>query len=136
MAGSLFIQIFCWAMYSYFSLNIMFCGISAIVTAMLYHFLQIEEQTGLSRKNVFFAAILSPFAIALVLTVWVMLRHHNLQHLSAELDGVSPMTETVSLYAARLVINGAVLMLFAAVHSIYLQNHPPKQKEDHSDESK
>ena len=42
------------------------------------------------------------------------IRHPNLNLLSAELDGVSPLTETVSLYAARLMINGVLLLIFAA----------------------
>ncbi|MBQ8920908.1 MAG: hypothetical protein IJ060_01940 [Oscillospiraceae bacterium] len=130
LCGSLFVQIFCWAMYSYLSLNIWMCGLSVIVTALLYHFLQVEEQTGLSRKNVFFAAILVPFLLSAVITVILMYRHRNLQHLSANLDGVSEFTELISLYATRLLINGAVLLIFAAVHSVYLMKHPPQETED------
>ena len=135
LAGSLFVQIFCWVMYSYLRMSVWMCGLSAVITAILYHFLQMEEQTGLSRRNVFFAAILSPFVLSLTATVFMMMRHKNLQHLSAELDGVSPMTEMISLYAARLVINGAALLIFAAFHSIYLKHHPPVAvPEDSADE--
>ena len=127
-AGSLFVQIFCWAMYSYLSLSIWLCGLSAVVTAVLYHFLQAEEQTGLSRRNVFFAAILSPFVMALAVTVLTMYRHRNLQHLGAALDGVSPLTETVSLYAARLVINGVLLTVFAPIDRMLRREEPKKDE--------
>ena len=127
-AGSLFVQIFCWAMYSYLSLSIWLCGLSAVVTAVLYHFLQAEEQTGLSRRNVFFAAILSPFVMALAVTVLTMYRHRNLQHLGAALDGVSPLTETVSLYAARLVINGVLLTVFAPIDRLFRREEPKKDE--------
>ena len=127
-AGSLFVQIFCWAMYSYLSLSIWLCGLSAVVAAVLYHFLQAEEQTGLSRRNVFFAAILSPFVMALAVTVLTMYRHRNLQHLGAALDGVSPLTETVSLYAARLVINGVLLTVFAPIDRLFRREEPKKDE--------
>ncbi|MBR3267343.1 MAG: hypothetical protein IKI58_01215 [Oscillospiraceae bacterium] len=130
MCGSIFVQIFCWALYSYLRLNSWFCCLSAVVTALLYHFLQVEEETGLSRKNVFFAAILCPFLIGALLTGILMYRYRNLQHLSAELDGVSEFTELISLYSARLLMNGAVLLIFAAVHSFYLKKNPPKPVDD------
>ena len=73
--GSLFLQIFCWAMYSLLEMRIWMCGLSVLVTALLYHFLQTEEQTGLSRKNVFFAAILAPFVLSLAVTVIQLLKY-------------------------------------------------------------
>ena len=112
--GSLFVQIFFWAIYSLLEMRVWMCGLSAVISALLYHFLQTEEQTGLSRRNVFFAAIVAPFLLALTVSVMQLVRHPNLSLLSAELDGVSPLTETVSLYAARLVVNGILLLIFAA----------------------
>ena len=112
--GSLFVQIFFWAIYSLLEMRVWMCGLSAVISALLYHFLQLEQQTGLSRRNVFFAAIVAPFLLALTVSVMQLVRHPNLSLLSAELDGVSPLTETVSLYAARLVINGILLLIFAA----------------------
>ncbi len=133
--GSLFLQIFCWAMYSYFEMSIYLCGLSAVITALMYHALQIEEQTGLSRKGVFFAAILTPFLLSAAVTVYQLIRYPQLNLLSASLDGVSPFVELTSLYAARLVINGVVLLIFSAFHKIYLNNHPPKEPtEDPHDE--
>ena len=134
LCGSLFVQIFCWAMYSYLSLNIWMCGLSVIVTALLYHFIQVEEQTGLSRRNVFFAGILAPFVLSAIITVVMMIRHRNLQHLGANLDGVSEFTETVSLYAARLLINGVILLIFACIHGVYMMKHPPKETHEPEDE--
>lgn len=112
--GSLFVQIVFWAIYSLLEMRVWMCGLSAVISALLYHFLQTEEKTGLSRRNVFFAAILAPFLLALTVSVMQLVRHPNLSLLSAELDGVSPLTETVSLYAARLVVNGILLLIFAA----------------------
>lgn len=112
--GSLFVQCFFWAVYSLLEMRIWMCGLSAIVSALLYHFLQKEEQTGLSRRSVFFAAIPAPMLLGTAITVMQLVRHPNLNLLSAELDGVSPLTETVSLYAARLMINGVLLLIFAA----------------------
>ena len=112
--GSLFVQIFFWAIYSLLEMRVWMCGLSAVISALLYHFLQLEQQTGLSRRNVFFAAIVAPFLLALTVSVMQLVRHPNLSLLSAELDGVSPLTETVSLYAARLVVNGILLLIFAA----------------------
>lgn len=129
-AGSLFLQLFCWAMYSYLSLSIGLCLLPAAVTALLYHFLQAEEQTGLSRRNVFFAAILSPFVLGAVMTAVVMYRHRNLQHLGAELDGVSPLTETASLYSARLVINGVLLTVFAPIDRIFRKETKKNHEKD------
>lgn len=111
--GSLFLQICFWAVYSLLEMRTWMCGFSAIVSALLYHFLQTEEQTGLSRRNVFFAAVLLPFLLAVTVTVIQLIRYPNLNLLSAALDGVSPLTEIVSLYAARLIVNGILLMLFA-----------------------
>lgn len=113
--GSLFLQIFFWAMYSLLEMRTWMCGLSAVISAMLYHFLQKETQTGLSRRNVFFAAILLPFLLAVGITVMQLIRYPNLNLLSAALDGVSPLTEIISLYAARLVINGVPLMVFAVI---------------------
>lgn len=117
--GSAFLQIFCWAMYSYLELSIVMCGLSVVVTALLYHFLQTEQETGLSRMSVFFAAIGIPFAAALTVTVSHLVRYPNLNLLNAELDGVSPLTETVSLYAARLTVNGVCLLVFAPIDRLF-----------------
>lgn len=119
--GSLFIQIFAWAMYSVLEMNVWFCGLSVVVTALLYHFLQKEQNTGLSRKCVFFAGILIPFLLALIVTAAGLIRHPNLMLLSASLDGVSPLTEVIALYATRLLLNGVVLMVFAWVDRTFLQ---------------
>lgn len=127
--GSLFLQIFCWVMYSLLEMRIWMCGLSALVTALLYHFMQTEEQTGLSRKNVFFAAILAPFVMSLAVTVIQLWKYPNLSLLSASLDGVSPMTETVSLYATRLAMNGVLLLIFAAIDRAFLRK-PKKERED------
>lgn len=118
--GSLFLQIFCWAMYSVLSLRIWLCGLSAVITAILYHFLRKEEQTGLSRKGVFFAAILLPFLLGLTVTVVQLVKYPQLSLLSASLDGVSPLTELISLYAARLTLNGIPLLIFAAIDRAFL----------------
>lgn len=126
--GSIFIQVFCWAMYDFLKMQIWMCGLSVILSAILYHFLQIEEQTGLSRRKVFFASILTPFLLGLLITVAGMLRHPNLNLMGASLDGVSPMTELISLYAARLVINGIILLFFAAADSVYLRAHAEEKK--------
>ena len=126
--GSLFLQIFCWAMYSLLEMRIWMCGISMLVTALLYHFLQAEGQTGLSRKTVFFAAILAPFLLGTAVTFFQLFRYPNLNLMSASLDGVSPLTETVSLYATRLMLNGIPLMIFAAVDRAFLRNLPRKER--------
>lgn len=126
--GSLFLQIFCWAMYSILEMSIWMCGLSVLVTAFLYHFLQVEEQTGLSRRNVFFMAILAPFLLGVTVTVIQLCKYPNLNLLSASLDGVSPMTETVSLYMTRLVINGVLLLIFAAVDRAFLRNKDIKNE--------
>lgn len=128
--GSLFLQIFCWAMYSILELSIWMCGLSVLVTALLYHFLQTEEQTGLSRRNVFFAAILAPFLLGVIVTVVQLIRHPNLNLLGSSLDDVSPLTETVSLYMTRIAINGVVLLIFAAVDRAFLRKDPPKEQSD------
>ena len=130
--GSLFLQIFCWAMYSLLEMRIWMCGLSALVTALLYHFLQTEEQTGLSRKSVFFAAILAPFVLSLAVTVIQLLKYPNLSLLSSSLDGVSPMTETVSLYATRLALNGVILLIFAAIDRAFLRKPKKEQKDEKS----
>lgn len=127
--GSAFLQIFCWAMYSYFELHIVMCGLSVLVTALMYHFLQKEQETGLSRISVFFAAIILPFAAAVTVTVSGLMRHPNLNLLNASLDGVSPLTETVSLYAARLTLNGIFLLIFAAIDRAFRKEVPQKHEE-------
>lgn len=126
--GSLFLQIFCWAMYSVLEMRIWMCGFSVIVTALFYHFLQTEEQTGLSRRNVFFAAILAPFLLSVIVTVVQLCKYPNLNLLSAALDGVSPMTEIISLYMTRVMINGVLLLIFAAVDRAWLRNRTPKER--------
>ncbi len=128
--GSLFVQCFCWAMYSYLSLSVWLCGLSAVVTAILYHFLQAEEETGISRRSVFFAAILTPFLISSAVTVVQLIKYPQLNLLSANLDGVSPMTELISLYAARLMLNGIPLLIFAAVDRAYLAGKSGQHAKD------
>lgn len=134
--GSLFVQIFFWAIYSVMELRIWMCGLSAVISAMLYHAVQKEEQTGLSCRNVFFAAILLPFLLAAAVTVTQLFRHPHLSLLSAELDGVSPLTETVSLYAARLDINGILLLIFAAADRAFRQNRQDREEIRDGDKTK
>ena len=135
LIGSLFLQIFCWAVYSKLSMSVWMCGLSALVTALLYHFIQVEEQTGLSRKNVFIAGILLPFLLAAAVCVTGLLRHPGMTLLGANLDGVSPLTEAVALYAARLLLNGAVLILFAAADHAYLRGRHGSQRVRNDEEN-
>ncbi len=120
--GSLFLQIFFWAIYSLLEMRTWMCGISAVVSAIFYHFLQSDNQTGLSSGNVFFSAIFSPFLLAVTVTMIQFVRYPNLNLLSAELDGVSSLTETVSLYAARLIVNGIPLLIFAPIDRMLSRN--------------
>lgn len=126
--GSLFIQIFCWAMYSVLKLSVWMCGLSAIVTALFYHNLQVEEQTGLSRRNVFFAAILAPFLLSVIITILQIVKHPQLSLLGASLDGVSPMTELVSLYMTRVMINGVFLLIFAPIDLAFRKDRSTKDE--------
>jgi hypothetical protein len=126
--GSLFLQIFCWAMYSILEMRIWLCGLSAVVTALLYHYLQVEEQTGLSRKNVFLAVIFAPFAVSVIITILQMAKYPQLSLLSAELDGVSPMTELVSLYMTRVMINGVFLLIFAPIDRAFRKDRSAKDE--------
>lgn len=125
--GSLFLQIFFWAIYSLLEMRTWMCGISAVVSAIFYHFLQSENQTGLSSGNVFFSAIFSPFLLAVTVTMIQFVRYPNLNLLSAEQDGVSSLTETVSLYAARLIVNGIPLLIFAPIDRTFRQNRLKKE---------
>ena len=134
-AGSLFLQIFCWVIYSRLRMTVWMCGLSALVTALLYHYIQKEEQTGLSRRGVFSAGILAPFLTAGAVCVTGLLRHPNMTLLGAQLDGVSPMAETAALYSARLLLNGVFLLLFAAADRVLLRKQK-SGKEKNADEAK
>lgn len=126
--GSLFLQIFFWAIYSLLEMRTWMCGISAVVSAIFYHFLQSDNQTGLSSGNVFFSAIFSPFLLAVTVTMIQFVRYPNLNLLSAELDGVSSLTETVSLYAARLIVNGIPLLIFAPIDRTFFRNRQKSEE--------
>lgn len=124
LLGSLFVQIVIWAIYDFLELNMLLCGISVIVTALLYHGIQLEEETGLSRKGVFFAVILVPFIISVIVAVIMLTQYPDISQ-----TGGAPMLELVSLYAARLVINGIVLLLFAFADSFYLRGRIKQENE-------
>lgn len=123
LLGSLFVQIVMWAIYSYLKLDIVFCGISALVTAILYHGIQLEKGMELSRVSVFFATILVPFFIGIVATVYILVQYTDLSQ-----TGGSELLQLVSLYGARLTINGAILLLFALADAFYLKIRGEKQK--------
>ncbi len=123
LLGSLFVQIAIWAIYSFLKLDIVLCGISVLVTAMLYHGIQLEEETGLSRVGVFFATILTPFLIGLIVTVYMLICYPDLSQ-----TGGSELLQMLSLYGARLTINGVILLLFAFADSFYLKDRAEKQK--------
>ena len=135
LLGSLFVQCFCWAIYDYLKLSTWLCGLSALVTAVLYHFIQRDEETGLSRGGVFCAGILTPFLLSVIVTVTVLVRHPQQMNLSASLDGVSQLTETVSRYSARLLLNGIALLIFAVIHAVWTAAHPPEEREKHDEKA-
>ncbi len=122
LLGSLFVQIVVWAIYSYLKLNIFLCGVSALVTAMLYHGIQLEKETGLSRVGVFFATILTPFLLGVIATVYILMRYPDLSQ-----TGGSELLQLISLYGARLTINGVILLLFALADAFYLKGRQGKQ---------
>ena len=122
LLGSLFVQIAVWAIFSYLELNMFLCGVSALVTAMLYHGIQLEKETGLSRVGVFFATILTPFLIGVIATVYILVQYPDLSQ-----TGGSEMLQLISLYGARLTINGVILLLFALGDAFYLKGHESKQ---------
>ena len=129
LLGSLFVQIVLWAFYSYLELPMLMFATSAVVTALLYHGIQMEEETGLSRKAVFFAGILIPFFLSLLITIGCLIRYPNLTLLGANADEVSPMTELIALVSARLLINGVLLLLFALADAFYLRGKHKKSKQ-------
>ncbi len=122
VVASLFVQITIWAIYSHLNVGAMFSASSALISALLYHGIQLEENIGLRRRTVFFAAILVPFILGVVGTVYLFFDNPNLTLYNAEADGVSPMVELIALYATRLTINGVILLLFALADGIYLKN--------------
>ncbi len=122
LLGSLFVQITVWAIYSYLKLNIFLCGVSVLVTAMLYHGIQLEKETGLSRIGVFFATILTPFLLGVIVTVYILVQYPDLSQ-----TGGSEMLQLISLYGARLTINGVILLLFALGDAFYLKGRQSKQ---------
>ena len=69
---------------------------------------------------------LLPLLLSAALTVTLLLRHRELSLLGTAADGVSPLTETVSLYSARLTLNGIVLLLFAAADRAFARNRGQK----------
>ena len=117
LLGSLFVQCVCWAVYDYLGMNIWMCGLSALITAVLYHFVQREEETGLSRWGVYYAAILTPFLLGAVLTFMFLTRY---MRLGLTQEGVSTLSGIVSLYAARLAVNGIPLTVFALIDRVFL----------------
>lgn len=135
LAGSLFVQIFCWAVYDSLNLTVWLCGLSAVVTAMIYHFVQAERGTGLSRKAVFCAAILLPALGSAAVTAMLLMRNKNLSLLGAPADGVSPLTELTALYSARLLLNGIPLLVFAAADAVFRRKHPAKERVHHEDQT-
>lgn len=135
LLGSLFVQCFCWAIYDYLKLSVWLCGLSAVVTAVLYHFVQREEETGLTRAGVFYAAILTPFLLSAIVTVLMLINHPQMTNLSAAVDGVSQTTELISRYSARLLLNGIALLIFAGIHAVWTAAHPPKEREQHDAEN-
>lgn len=135
LLGSLFVQCFCWAVYDRLNMSVWLCGLPALIAAVLYHAVQMEQKTGLSRKAVFFAAVFVPFLVSGGITVMQMLRHNSLNLYGAEADGVSLLTETVSLYTARLLISGALLLVFSAGDALWLMRHPMKENTPRQEES-
>ena len=125
---SLFVQVFCWVAYDKLNMNVWLCALPAVIAALLYHFVQLEQKTGLSRKAVFAAAILLPVLLSGGITVVQMLRYNSLNLYGAEADGVSPLTETVSLYTARLLISGALLLVFSVFDALWIARHPMQEK--------
>lgn len=124
LLGSLFVQIVIWAIYDFLKLNMLFCGISVIVTALLYHGIQLEKETGLSRKGVFFAVILLPFLMSAISAIFMLIQYPDISQ-----TGGAVMLELISLYSARLVINGIVLLLFAFADSFYLRGRIKKTEQ-------
>ncbi|MBQ5334401.1 MAG: hypothetical protein J6Z45_00475 [Oscillospiraceae bacterium] len=135
LAGSLFVQLFCWAVYDRLRLTVWLCGLSAVMTAVLYHFVQAEQGTGLSRKAVFCAAILLPALCSAAVTVTLLTRHSGLSLLGAAADGVSPLTEQTALYSARLLLNSVPLLIFAAADAVIRRKHPAKERVHHEDQT-
>ena len=131
LLGSLFVQIVIWAIYSYLKLNIVLCGISALVTAMLYHGIQLEKETGLSRVGVFFATIFTPFLMGAIATVYILVCYPDLSQ-----TGGSALLQLISLYGARLTINGVILLLFAFADAFYLKGRGQKQTAQESEAKK
>lgn len=123
LAGSLFFQIFVWAICDLLQISAGLFLISALLTALLYHGIQQEEKTGISRLSVFFAAILIPFLCAGLMTVRDILMYPDLNLLGAEADGVSQLREVTALYSARLTINGAILLVFSLIDALFLRKH-------------
>ena len=69
------------------------------------------------------------------LTAVLLMRHGNLSLSGAPADGVSPMTELTALYSARLLLNGAPLLVFAAADAVFRRKHPAKEREHHEDQT-
>ena len=129
LAGSLFVQIFVWAVCQKLEVSAGLFMVSAMVTALLYHGVQVEENTGISRISVFFAAIVTPFLISLLMNLYFILHYPNMTLYSAEADGVAKSTELLAVYAVRLTLNGAILLVFALIDRLFLRGRATARRE-------
>lgn len=131
LAGSLFIQIFSWAICDYLQISAGLFLLPALITALLYRGIQQENHIGISRISVFIAAVVIPFLFAGILTFRDILMYPNLNLLGAEADGVSKTRELLAVYSARLTINGAILVVFSLIDVLLFcrKSNERKQKD-------
>lgn len=131
---SLFLQLFHWLIYQWVSFPAGLLFLTPLLLCAVYHVYQSDtaESRGLRRLEVFFSGVLIPFLLCALFSGILFLQNPDLYLYHANMLPTGGRTETIALYAGRMMLTSCYVLVFSGLDVLLLrlQDHHLRQKQE------
>ena len=131
---SLFLQLLHWLIYQWVSFPAGLLFLTPLLLCAVYHVYQSDtaESRGLRRLEVFFSGVLIPFLLCALFSGILFLQNPDLYLYHANMLPTGGPTETIALYAGRMMLTSCYVLVFSGLDVLLLrlQDHYRRQKQE------
>lgn len=131
---SLFLQLLHWLIYQWVSFPAGLLFLTPLLLCAVYHVYQSDtaESRGLRRLEVFFSGVLIPFLLCALFSGILFLQNPDLYLYHANMLPNGGRTETIALYAGRMMLTSCYVLAFSGLDVLLLrlQDHHLRQKQE------
>ncbi len=129
--SSLLLQLIHWLVYHFTAFPAQLLFLTPLILCAAYHAVQSDslQNRGVSRWLCFFAAVLVPLLLSILVSVVVYLRAPDLPVFHPMLPQTPSFLGNIALFSGRLTITSFYLLVFSAIDVILLHWQDSRRKE-------